>query len=242
MVRGIASWITAERDGLLVLALVLGAAALFRWTLFRPNVAPPGSDGGQWLAFGYQLLGGERIKAGFESYPPLVPFIVGVAARILPPLITLKLVGVASATLISIALYPLVRVWLGPRMSGIMAGAVAFAPYQSEILMFGGYPQLAGTGLSVFTLFFLALALDRRRRGLFVLAGILAAATVAAHLLAAVQLGIALPVVLGLHLWSVRRDRAAVTGAIRQFLMWTAAPAALLALPVLPSYSEYLTG
>jgi hypothetical protein len=221
---------------------VLGAAALFRWTLFRPEVAPPGSDGGQWLAFGHQLLGGDRIKAGFESYPPLIPFIVGVSARVLPPLITLKLVGVASATLASIALYPLVRVWLGPRMSAITSGALAFAPYQSEILMFGGYPQLAGTGLSVFALFFLALALDRRRPALFLLAGILAAATIAAHLLAAVQLGVALPVVMGVHVWSVRRDRAAVIGALRRFVIWTAAPAVLLALPVLPSYSEYLTG
>ena len=62
--------------GVILLLLLMSGVAVYQWVQFSGNAAPPGSDGGQWLAFSHQLFGGERIKAGFQFYPSIFPFFV----------------------------------------------------------------------------------------------------------------------------------------------------------------------
>ncbi|MBI2966066.1 MAG: hypothetical protein HYY34_07670 [Chloroflexi bacterium] len=239
--RTVWATIQADREGLIVLGAIIAVLGVFRWAVFSPNVAPPGSDGGQWLAFGHQMFAGERIKAGFESYPPIVPGLVSMFAAVFPPMMALKLVGGLVSVVLAVPLYGLVRQVTTPVPSAIVAGVVGIAPYHTEVLTFGGYPQLAGAVFMLLALWLLLLGLKTGGRLYLLAAGLASAGAAATHVLVSIELAVAGLALCAVFVWSRRsgslRDAARL---LRPVAVWTVLPAVLIAAPVLPTYLNYV--
>ncbi|NQW18521.1 MAG: hypothetical protein HQ478_13640 [Chloroflexi bacterium] len=230
---------SASSSGIWVLLGVLFLVAVYRWAQFTNFAAPPGSDGGQWLAFGHQMLTGDDIKAGLDQYPPIIPFGVGVLARIVGAMLSLKLIGFASSLLVAVPLYFLFRRILPWRLAVGLAVLPTLSPYHAEVLSFGGYPQLAGTGFLLMTLVALGQGIEQRNSRWLLAAGLLTGLTVATHAMAVVGLAIAVPVVVILAQWRIYgasggRQRINLTP-----LLWWVVPGVLLALPMVFVYSSY---
>lgn len=230
-----------EREGLIVLAAIVAVLAVFRWAIFSPNVAPPGSDGGQWLAFGHQMLTGDHIKAGFQTYPPVIPGLVGIVASVLPPMMALKVVGGVALIALTIPLYGLLRQLTTPIPSALVAGVVGIAPYHTEVLTFGGYPQLAGAVFMLAALWFLVLGLKTGNQAYLLGAGLASGGAAATHVLIAIQLAVAGAMLCAAFLWSQRLYAAGrAMRSLWPVVVWTVLPAAVIASPVLPTYFNYV--
>jgi hypothetical protein len=229
----------ASSSGIWVLFGMLFLVAVYRWAQFTHFAAPPGSDGGQWLAFGHQILTGDDIKAGLDQYPPVIPFGVGVLERIVGAMLSLKLVGFASSLVVAVPLYFLFRQILPWRLAVGLAVLPTLSPYHAEVLSFGGYPQLAGTGFLLLTLVALSHGIEQRNNRWLMVAGILTGVTVATHAMAVVGLVIAVPVVVILAQLRVYGS----IGGMHQYnlrpLIWWIFPGILLSLPMILVYSSY---
>jgi hypothetical protein len=234
--------LTAEPEStsaIWVLFGILFLVSVYRWAQFTHFAAPPGSDGGQWLAFGHQILTGDDIKAGLDQYPPVIPFSVGVLERIVGAMLSLKLVGFASSLVVAVPLHYLFRQILPWRLAVGLAVLPTLSPYHAEVLSFGGYPQLAGTGFLLMTLAALSHGIEHRSNRWLLVAGILTGLTVATHAMAVVGLVIAVPVVVIL---AQLRVYGAVGGRHQQNLkplVWWIVPGVLLTLPMVLVYSSY---
>jgi len=238
-----AAWVRnhPETIGILLLAgglLVISAGRFFH---FRVNNAPPGSDGGQWLAFGYQLFGGERIKAGFQDYPPLIPFLVRVISTG-DGLLTLKLLGIASSVAVCVPVYLLLRTSLFPWLAALLSLAAAFTPYQSEVLSFGGYPQLLGTSFLMLTVFFLSQGLNTGKNKWFLAASLATVGTVSSNVLPTMVLAMSGTLILLMWSYKLRLTGANVLSArLRSVALWWILPSIILCLPFSGSYLAYLS-
>ncbi len=230
-----------QYTGVLLLCLLIVGAAIYRWLELSTNTAPPGSDGGQWLAFAHQLFGGEQIKAGFQSYPPVFPFFI----RILPiedGLLSLKLLGIASSVLICIPVYLLIRTVLNPLLAAILAATAIIGPYNYEVLCFGGYPQLLGTFFLVLSVFFLLKGMDTGSKRWFLASSIAAAATAGSNVLPALMLVVASGIVITVFshkFW--REEKSLFYRRLRSIVIWWIIPAIVLSLAFVPTYYEYLS-
>ncbi len=229
----------ASPSGIWVLFGVLFLVSVYRWAQFTHFAAPPGSDGGQWLAFGHQILTGEDIKAGLDRYPPVIPFVVGVLERIVGAMLSLKLVGFASSLVVAVPLYYLFRQILPWRLAVGLAVLPTLSPYHAEVLSFGGYPQLAGTGFLLLTLAALSHGIEHRNNRWLLIAGILTGITVATHAMAVVGLVIAVPVVVILAQLRVYGSDGGRQQHNLKPLVWWIVPGILLALPMVLVYWSY---
>ncbi|MDP7525229.1 MAG: hypothetical protein QF713_02700 [Dehalococcoidales bacterium] len=227
--------------GIFLLLSALLVVALVRLQQFSINSAPPGSDGGQWLAFGHQLFNGEQIKAGFQYYPPLFPFLVRVIA-LNDGLLTLKLLGIIASVLVCVPIYLLLRTALHPWAAAIVSVAPALTPYKTEVLNFGGYPQLLGTSFLILTLFLLLNGLNTGRRIWFMGAAVAAAATANSNVLPALVLAISS--VLVLLMWSYRlwqKGGPVLYARLRYAVLWWIVPSVILCVPLFGTYLAYLS-
>jgi hypothetical protein len=229
----------ASSSGIWVLFGVLFLVSVYRWAQFTHFAAPPGSDGGQWLAFGHQILTGDDIKAGLDQYPPVIPFGVGVLERIVGAMLSLKLIGFASSLVVAVPLYFLFRQILPWRLAVGLAVLPTLSSYHAEVLSFGGYPQLAGTGFLLMTLVALGHGIERRNNRWLIVAGLLTGLTVATHAMAVVGLVIAVPVVVILAQVRVYGSTGGRQWNNLSPLGWWLAPGILLALPMVFVYSTY---
>jgi hypothetical protein len=194
--------------------------------------APAGLDGGNWLAFGRDLLGPD-VRSPSIVYPPLVPLATTAAVAAFGPVWGTGLV----AALASLA--PGVATWLVLRAANVgwpavlLAGLVVVASTSGEPAAWGGYPQLLGGGLGLLFLAALDRALRDGSRSRSLLAGLLLAATLAtSHLAAAVAGMAAAALVLGHLLWVRPRPAPAPAPALLAVMAWVALPA----LPLVPLY------
>jgi len=227
--------------GILLLLLLILVIAAYQWIRFSGNAAPPGSDGGQWLAFSQQIFGGDHIRAGFQFYPPLVPFMVKLASWVVSPLVALKLVGIFTSVLIALPVYLLLRTVLHPWFAAIFAITVNVTPFHNEVLCFGGYPQLLGTSFLLFAMFFLLKGLNTGRRRWFLATGVATAATVGSNVLPALVLVVTAGIILlisGYKLW--RWNRSVLSSRLNAVLLWWGIPAVILSLPFSNIYFAYL--
>ena len=122
--------------------------AVQRFSVLVGPGAPPGIDGGNWLAFGHALVG-ERIRAGSISYPPLVPLATSGLVGVVGPTAGVSLVAVLASLVPAGAAYAVLR---GNRLGWKGAVAAAFllpATSTGEAVAWGGYPQLIGLGLTL---------------------------------------------------------------------------------------------
>lgn len=129
--------------GPLAVAL-LPTAAKLAVLLAYGGTAPPGSDGGNWLAFSKELFGG-HVKAAEAAYPPLFPFLLWLGGHLTRELLALKLLSLASTLAVGGAVYVLARPRIGNWPAAALAAAASSHPYAIEMLAWGGAPQLLGT-------------------------------------------------------------------------------------------------
>lgn len=130
------------------------------WVLSAPGV-PPGTDGGNWLGFGKDLLG-TNVKPGSVVYPPVVPLLVTGLAKALGPARGLALMSSLSAVAPAVAAFVLLY-WSGLRggAAAILAAFLLPSSAISEVAAWSGFPQLLGTLFVLGNLWFL----DRWLRG-----------------------------------------------------------------------------
>lgn len=238
-----ADWARAHESatGILLLLLLMLIVAIGRWIEFSAHSAPPGSDGGQWLAFGHQLFGGGQVKAGFQTYPPIVPLLVR-AFSMGDGLLTLKLVGIASSVLLCVPVFLLLRTILHPWISAILAVTVALNPYQCEILCFGGYPQLLGTAFLVLALYFLVKGLGTGERKWFLATAAASVATAGSNVLPAMVLVFAGTLIMAV--WVLRHRHQGtqpVKMRIRRAAAWWVLPSVIVSLPFVGTYFAYFS-
>lgn len=227
-----------QLTGIILLSGALFLVFSIRLFHFRWNSAPSGSDGGQWLAFAHQLFGEEKVRAGFESYPPLFPFLVRVVSQG-DGLLTLKLLGVFTSVFISVPAYLLLRTALYPAVAAVLATAAALTPYQSEVLSFGGYPQLLGSSFLLLAIFFLLYGLKTGWNRWFLLASLFNAGVAGSNIIPASMMIGATVVILLLWYITQRRGGSAFPIRIRSLMLYWAAPSALLWLPFYGIYRDY---
>ena len=227
-----------ERVGLILLATGLLAVVAYRWVQFAPYAAPPGSDGGQWLAFAHYLRTGENVRAGIDVYPPLVPFLTWMLSNVVTPMAALKLIGIVASVAIAAPVYLLLRMELSPLKAAAFALVLSIAPYHSEVLSFGGYPQLLGTSLALATLFLLLYWWKTGRKLWLLLAVGTTVLGVATHVLA--TFAIVATAATAAVVISSRGDFRATIQRYRTALLWWALPVAVVSLPFASAYGVYL--
>jgi len=215
--------------------------AWYKWTLFGANHAPPGSDGGQWLAFSHQLFGGESVRAGFQYYPPLLPFTVKLASFVLSPLGALKLVGVLTSVLIAVPVYLFLCKNLSPWFSAVLAVTATLTPFNNEILCFGGYPQLLGTAFFLLSVFCLLEGFDTGKGKWFFAASVAAAGTLGSNVLPGLLLVMTSCVIVVIWLFKLWRESKDMLGRrLRSALLFWFVPSVILALPFNSVYFAYI--
>ncbi|HLZ30955.1 MAG TPA: hypothetical protein VKV73_26860 [Chloroflexota bacterium] len=147
--------------------------------LLGPGIAITGGDAGNWLAIGQELMGA-HVKAASVIYPPMVPGTIQIAQFILDPVVAARVVGVASLSIAGAGFVFAFRALLGARLTIIGAIAFTLCGWLSETFVFGGYPQIVGTGTTLAGVAALVGGLLTNRTRLLLLAAGAFAATVAA--------------------------------------------------------------
>ncbi len=117
---------------------IIGAIGARRWGQLGSPVS--GLDGGQWLALGRGLLGGEG-RSTDGAYPPLVPLLVTAMRTLVGPMVAARAVGIGSLALVMIAVYLAARGGSNPWFATMAAATVGMASVVAEPVAYGGYPQ-----------------------------------------------------------------------------------------------------
>jgi len=224
------AWAGLLRSGLLTVVLL--AFVVYRLSAMAGHAAPPGSDGGNWLAFGRELLG-EDVKAARSAYPPIVPALDWALSRLIGPLGAAKILGATSAVLAGIPLY-LVAASAAPWWAALL-GTVAFvgAGYRSEVVAFGGYPQLVGEAFTLGALWLYARGVGTGRRRTLIGGAVLAALAVGSHHLSSVILVTATAVLTAMLLLQALPAKRIIARLVGFGLLTI-----LLSVPFLPAYAS----
>ncbi len=247
-------WATRLTPDVAFVALAT-AVAVFRLVVLADPRAPAGIDGGNWLAFGRDLLGPDT-RSSTIAYPPAVPLLVTAAVALLGPVWGIAAVGSLTSLAPGAATYAVLRSeglrWAAP----VLATLVLAASVSGEPAAWGGYPQLLAGGLAILFVWALdgalrpgavgpgavgpgavgpeavrpgAAPVGGRRRAL--VAGLLLALVLATSHLVAVAAVLAGGAVVGFHLAWRRGPDDGVRSLVRT-LGWVVLPS----LPLVPLY------
>jgi hypothetical protein len=172
----------------------------------------------------------------------MVPLLLGFLTPVLPPLIALKILGILALMAVSVPVYLILRTEISPWLAAVLAAAVPLAPYHSEVLMFGGYPQLLGTAFLVLSVFLLVKGLHTGQVRWFLGAGLATAITIGTNLLPAVQVLAAGGAVLLISPFRLRHEGwSVVRRRLGSALLWWGLVSAALVLPFVSAYLGYFT-
>lgn len=116
----------------------------FEWSILSVAVAPPGSDGGNWLAFTKQLFG-MKIKAGTTTYPPVMLIILRFFMGFFEDATAVKVLGIVTSSTQFIPIYLLTKRMTNPIIASVAGLTFIFASYQFETLAYGGYSLMLAT-------------------------------------------------------------------------------------------------
>jgi hypothetical protein len=221
--------------GPLAVAL-LPAAIRLAVLLAYGGAAPPGSDGGNWLAFSKELFGG-HVKAAEAAYPPLFPSLLWLGGHFTRELLALKLLGLVSALAVGGAVYVVARTRIGNWPAAALAAAASSHPYAIEMLAWGGAPQLLGTAFLVPAVYLWVKGIEASNAPSLAAAAILGAVASATHQLVAIELVLAalfgVALVMTRKVMSHDRDRTAQSlAALRRVALLLV----VLALVLAPFY------
>jgi hypothetical protein len=234
--------VTSATTGSIVLLIaLLTALSIYHWVILGVEAAPPGPDGGNWLALSMELFG-DHVKAAEVAYPPLFLVLLRGALWVLSPLTALKVLGLMAAVCVSIPAYLILRTAVSPWLAALLAAAIPAMDYHNEILAWGGYPQLLGAAFLVLSIYLLLQGLHTGKGWFFGAFTLCAVATVATHVLAAIQLALAVGILLAIHVYERRGlpSRLPRCRLTRPLVFWLIASGILLAL-VIPVYTRTFT-
>src|SRR5438105_10158748 len=79
----------SQRSNLYTIGAILAVMTIYRFMVFHQTPGPPGSDGGNWLAFSTELFGGD-VKAAAGMYFPVTLVLLKFFTLFAPPLVALK--------------------------------------------------------------------------------------------------------------------------------------------------------
>jgi hypothetical protein len=129
------------------------AVILRAWVLGEPGV-PPGIDGGNWLAFGRDLLEGST-RSPALAYPPVVPVLTSMLVSTLGPTLGVATVAAVAAVAPAVGAFLVLR-WAGLGWGGaVLASFLLAASAVGEAAAWGGYPQLLAAPLVLCSLWLL---------------------------------------------------------------------------------------
>ena len=179
------------------------AVAVARLVVLASPRAPAGIDGGNWLAFGRDLLGPD-VRSSSIVYPPVVPLLVTAATSILGPVWGMAAVGSLTSLAPGAATYAVLRSEGLRWPATVLAALMLAASVSGEPAAWGGYPQLLAGGLAVLFVWALDGALRSNGRRPALVAGLLLALTLATSHLVAVAAALAGASVVAFHLLWLR--------------------------------------
>ena len=215
---------------LLALLLMLGVVGLFRLSSMSAYAAPPGSDAGNWLAFGRELFG-EDVKAAISAYPPVFPAVYWGISKLTDPLLAGKLLATLTSVIGAVPVYLIGATAASKNLALVGATAFAAAGYRSEVVAFGGYPQLLAEAFTLAALWLLVSGTVGASTKRVIIAAFLAGLAIGTHHLTTAYMGLAtLVVAFVLLLQGIRPRRV-----FRSFLVFLVF-GALFASPYVPSY------
>jgi hypothetical protein len=234
--------LAASRAGNILLgcSLVLLALLLDRGQLMLNQVAPSGSDPGNWLTFAWEM-GGSHYRLAEWAYPPLFPLLLRGALSVMEPMAALKVTGLLVWALVGISFFISLSLFFKNLSFLFRLGFSIFlmlSGYQGEIFAWGGYPQLLGFAFLILSVPLADewIATGDRRKVVF--ACIFASSAIYTHqLVAFVQAAMLFVLVL----WRIIpwRGNTDFWQKIRRILV-LAAGCALLSIGAIPSYLNYV--
>jgi hypothetical protein len=146
------------------LALVPVLASFFmRISVVGTFLVPPGVDTGNWLTRANILIGQDVAGRGLE-YPPLFFLILNGFRMLFDDFWALKILGALSSALPGIPFFFLAREFCRDRSAFVGAVLFTFAEGISEMMAWGGYPQLLGMFFATASFLFAVRALRRPTR------------------------------------------------------------------------------
>lgn len=129
-----------------VFVVAVAAVVVIRAVALDSAGAPPGFDGGDWLALGHGLLGNPVRPSGVTA-APVVPLITVAAVEVLGRQAGFVLLGAASSVAPAVGVYSVLRRISGGWSAVLLSLLLAAAGSAGEAASWGGYPQLLGLGL-----------------------------------------------------------------------------------------------
>ena len=188
------------------LAVVLLLGAILAVHLIVPGPIPSGPDGGNWLAMARETLG-DQVMAGDATYPPGFPVLLAGLLALLGPIGAITTAALLSTAVLLIAVYVCGRP-MGRSFALICAVVVGASGAQLEAYSWGAYPQTLASGFALMSVYELVRHMQTHRRVFLVVGAVLAAATLATHLLVGGLLLAAIAIAMAYGLWATRADRA----------------------------------
>jgi hypothetical protein len=171
-------WIWRRRhDVLFVSVLIL--AFIWRLAPLLAHGSPTGNDWGTYLLIGHQFFGHTVARQGL-TYPPLVPILVTVLNSFMPITVITSVIGAASGVLPYAGIYIALRA-IGPSFIWNIAPLpLLISASISELVAFGGAPQLIANSCFPVVAVSAALLLDsptRKRAVIFAVSVFILAAS-----------------------------------------------------------------
>lgn len=222
------------RAGPIILVGGIVGVVWLRFSQLSVAEAPPGADGGDWLAFAYQFAGVYNRAADVVS-PPVVPLLIWILTTFVSPLAALKIVAVFSSIAIAVPIYLMLRRELPTVLAAILALTLTLTGYHGETMAWGGYPQLLGVAFLSATLLTLGKGLATGTRFAIIVSGLCAALTLGSHQLAAIALVLAVPIFIACSAVQAGSVLGRLQSWRHQLGLWVAATVAF-SLPFVPFY------
>lgn len=172
------------------LAIIAASAFFVRYLVLFGNPAPPGSDYGNYLT-NLHAFEGNDITGGGIQYPFVFIGFLWVVETAFGELPGLLIMGPLLAALVSIPSYLLLRNFAKPLFALIGSAALTFGEWASEMIGWGGVPNLLGIIFGTFFMAFLAMYLRHGRRRDLVLAALAMALTAGSHQISIVVFAVA---------------------------------------------------
>ncbi|HLF77413.1 MAG TPA: hypothetical protein VJB57_07965 [Dehalococcoidia bacterium] len=224
------------RSDIAIVAVLALSVAVYRLVMMSSAPGPPGSDGGNWLAFTRDLFG-RSDKAAESMYFPGTLVVLKAFLLFLPELAALKLLAIVSSVALVVPFYFLARLACSRFTAAFLSLLFLMAGFLIEMMAWGGYPQLLGTLYLLAVFFFLDRWLLEGVRRDLLLAAVCTGLIFFTHHFTVLVLFASLAVYLPFIAF---RERHRLTLFLRRVVLWGLA-AGGLSLWTLPWYLRYFS-
>ena len=200
------------------LVLIAAFGFLVRFSAEQAHPGPSGADYGNYLTNVAILWGHDVTGAGLQ-YPPLYLCYLSLLLLVFPTLTALQISGPLLASILTFPGYRLVRLYADERPALVGAAVISLADPFSELMGWGGGPQIFATIFIILFFYWGVRALENGARKHAILAGLALSAVAGGHqlsllyvLLLAVLAGAGLPLVLRHKAWPYVRTGMTIVG------------------------------